>query len=106
MRLAQIRFNPGAHGAGPVGPALLHTLGHARRAIATGAFHRGGQQRVPRREMRVDAPMGQPRLFHAGGHADARLTLAPQRARRGVDDAFVRKRFTGGWARHGRESEI
>ncbi|MNL35438.1 hypothetical protein D3C87_1574710 [compost metagenome] len=93
MRIAQIGVHPSPQRAGALGLALGHALHHARRAIAPGTFHRGGQERIARREMRVKPAMRQPGFLHDVGHAHAGIPFPPDGARRGVNNPFVRKRF-------------
>ena len=58
-------------------------------AVAAGALQRLDQQRVARLEVGVEAAVREAGLLHHVGHADAGIAVAPDRARRDVDDALV-----------------
>ncbi|MNT34834.1 hypothetical protein D3C72_1708340 [compost metagenome] len=89
MGFAQIGLDPGAQRAGAFGAAARHALRQTGGAILAGAIHRRRQQGVAGRKMRIEATVGQAGFLHDVRHADARIPLAPDRARSGVDDAFV-----------------
>ena len=60
-----------------------------RRVLATGLRDRLGEQRIARREVRVEAAVRQAGFLHDLGDADARVAMVPDRACRRRDDAFV-----------------
>ena len=59
-------------------------------ALGAGAVRRLGKHRLARREVGVEAAVRQAGLLHDVGDAGAVVATAPDGARGGLDDAFVR----------------
>ena len=66
--------------------------------LGTGAVRRLGEHRLARSEVGVEAAVREAGLLHDVGDAGAVVATAPDGARGGLDDAFVRDFLAAGGA--------
>ena len=77
-------------------------VNHVIGALTAGPFQRFGQQGVARREVRIEAAVGQAGFLHDVGHADAMEAGAADGAGGGLHDAVVAQLLAAGAGFHGR----
>ena len=90
MTVGQISFDQRTECAHALAAARFRRPGDDGRALAAGAAERLDEQRVARGEVRVEAAVREPGFLHHLGHADACVTVAPDRPRGHLDDVVVR----------------